>query len=83
MGNMSFSTWSEVMAAARNGEPLHYRAPLDPHPLRLTKGTGPYHYEARTRTIRIWPPGSAGRGKFRTADPFTADAGHLERFSRG
>ncbi len=80
---MSFSSWSEVMSAARAGEPLHYKAPLDPHSLRLTAGSGPYHYKALGRTIRIWPPGSAGRGKFRTADPFTADAGHLARFSRG
>ncbi len=71
------------MGAARRGEALHYRAPLDCVATKLTPGKGPYHYAARVRTIRIWPPGSVGRGRFRTADPFTADKHHLDRFERG
>ena len=77
-----FSSWDEVLRAAKNGETLHYRAPLDPRALALTPGKGPYHYTVKAKTIRIWPPGSSGRGKFRTADPFTADRGHLARFER-
>jgi len=84
---VSFAAWAAVLAYARTGGPLFYRAPLDLRPTRLipaTPGTPrvPYTYEARPRTIRIFPPGCIGRGTRRTADPFTADAAHLDRFSR-
>lgn len=71
-----FSTWSDVLAYARTGAPLYYHAPMDAFPVRI------FHFKVRARTIRIWPPGSQGRGRMRTADPFTADKGHLNRFRR-
>jgi hypothetical protein len=69
-----FARWIDVLAHARNGGALYYHAPLDCSPVRLTD------FQVKARTIRIWPLGSRGRGKGRTADPFTADAGHLDRF---
>jgi hypothetical protein len=76
-----FHSWPELMTYARAGGPLFYKAPMDHRATRLTKGHGtPNSYEVRPRTLRIWPPGSVGRGRSRTADPFTADAGHLSRF---
>lgn len=76
-----FHSWSELMTYARAHGPLFYQAPMDHRATRLTPGHGtPNSYEVRARTIRIWPPGSVGRGRSRTADPFTADAGHLSRF---
>lgn len=81
-----FATWAEVMAHARAGKPLYYRAPLDVRAMRFTQHAPGGHvlctYIARARTIRMWPPGSTGRGRYRTSDPFTADASHLSRFSR-
>jgi hypothetical protein len=83
MNLVAFKSWPEVLAYARTGGPLYYQAPMDQRPTMLRPGSGtPYSYEAKARSIRIWPPGSTGRGRSRTADPFTADAGHLERFSR-
>jgi hypothetical protein len=72
---LAFNSWAEVLAYAAKGGPLFYHAPLDTKPV-------PIRYEARARTIRIFPPGSSGRGRMRTADPFTADSGHLDRFRR-
>lgn len=80
-----FQSWPEVLAYARTGAPLYYQAPMDHRATRLSpkKEQGEERvYEARDRTIRIWPSGSAGRGRNRTSDPFTADAGHLDRFRR-
>ena len=79
----TYRSWHEVMQDARAGETLFYHAPLDRFPVRLTKGSGgPYTYEVMARGVRIYPPGSSGRGKQRTSDPFTANAEHLERFRR-
>jgi hypothetical protein len=76
-----FRSWADVIAYARTGAPLYYSAPLDRRPVRLNPGRNmPYSYEVRARTIRVWPPGSVGRGRFRTSDPFTADREHLSRF---
>jgi len=75
-----FATWADVLAAAKAGEPLYYKAPLDVRAIAFHPGRGEYRYEARARTIRMWPPGSVGRGRWRTSDPFTANAGHLDRF---
>lgn len=80
---VSFSSWPDVLAYARTGGDLYYQAPLNYRPVRLRPGKNQtLTYEVRARSIRIWPPGSIGRGRSRTADPFTADAGHLDRFSR-
>lgn len=84
MNAIAFKSWPEVLASAKRGEALFYQAPLDRFPVTLTPANGspgPYRYEARARTIRIYPPGCFGRGKLRTSDPFSADAGHLSRFS--
>jgi hypothetical protein len=82
---MPFASWRDVLEWAASGRPLFYKAPLDHKTVRLWQGkpsaTGAF-YEVRPRTIRIFPPGSTARGKYRTADPFTADAGHLDRFLR-
>jgi hypothetical protein len=80
-----FASWADVLAAAKAGENLYYRAPLDHRPTQLIPRSHSGQercYEARARSIRIWPPGSTGRGRWRTADPFTADAGHFNRFSK-
>jgi hypothetical protein len=80
-----FADWAAVLAAAARGERLYYQAPLDVRPTLVRPANGertPYTYEARARTLRIYPPGCVGRGRLRTSDPFTADAGHLDRFTR-
>jgi hypothetical protein len=81
------ASWADVLANAKSGVDLYYWAPLDHRPVRLrysTPGGGTPivvpAYEPHARTIRIWPYGSVGRGRMRTADPFTADAKHLDRF---
>jgi hypothetical protein len=81
-----FTSWADVLAYAQTGEPIYYKAPMDRYPARLTpsnpKARSPFTYQAQTRTIKVWPSGSVGRGRNRTADPFSADAGHLDRFLR-
>lgn len=82
---VGFSSWREVLDYAGTGAPLYYKAPMDHRATRLRPVDGtpfPPCYEVRARTIKIWPYGSVGRGRNRTADPFTADSGHLGRFSR-
>lgn len=88
-GFTSFGSWPEVLAYAATREPLYYWAPMDHRPVRMVSSTpgggSPIvvpAYEPRKRSIRIWPSGSLGRGRMRTADPFTAGAGHLDRFYR-
>lgn len=84
-GRVPFATWADVLAYAHAGGSLYYKAPLDLQPTHLTKAgkaRSARTYEARARTIRICPPGCIGRGRSRRSDPFTADAGHLDRFSR-
>lgn len=78
-----FTSWPEVLAYAKTGGPLYYQAPMDRSPARFLPGKGEvFGYVAGARTIKMWPPGSVGRGSRRTSDPFSADAGHLDRFSR-
>jgi len=84
-GLAPFTAWKDVLFDSQLGEPFYYWAPMDARPVRfIARSNGsaptPGTYEARARTIRIWPPGSVGRGRYRTSDPFTADAGHLDRF---
>lgn len=80
----SFAAWKDVLAWCKAGKDVYYQAPMSPEPVKLraasTSGPAPYTYELRARSLRIFPPGSIGRGRMRTADPFTADAGHLDRF---
>ena len=80
-----FATWDDVLMAAKLGAELYYQAPLDVKPTRFTPVTNrsvrvEQTYELRVRTIRIFPPGFVGRGRYRTSDPFTADVEHLPRF---
>jgi hypothetical protein len=82
-----FKTWADVLAAARTGETLLYKAPMNVRPTtlrRLVEGDkwSTNVYEPKARSIRVIPYGARGRGRMRTADPFTADAGHLDRFLR-
>ena len=74
--------WKEVMVLAHAGHPLFYKAPMNHRAVRLTPGKHAFGYEVRWRTLRIYPSGSIGRGRARTSDPFTADAGHADRFVR-
>jgi hypothetical protein len=66
----SFSTWSDVIDAARRGDRLWYQAPLDrsPHSILVVK-------VFKNDRIRIDPLSNE-------ADKFTADAGHLSRFRK-
>lgn len=85
MNLAGFNTWHDVLAWARAGKPLYYHAPLNVSPVRLWPGVpvrGSAFYTVRPRTIRITPADAHGRGKERMADPFTADAKHLDRFRR-
>jgi len=73
-----FSVWADVLAYVRksaNGA-IWYQAPLDARPV-LVKAT----CRPNGRTVRIAPWGFWRRGQ-RPFDPFTADAGHLDRFRR-
>lgn len=64
-----FSSWSEVVDAAKRGARLWYHAPLDRNPVRVQ-----IDRVFKNGKIRIAKPS-------RDADAFTADAGHLDRFS--
>jgi len=85
-----FSSWNDVLAYAHGGGPLYYQAPMDARPTKLNQcykhvarqPCAPYTYAVRGKTIRIFPPGSNRRPSDPDrADPFTADKGHLDRFS--
>lgn len=76
MPRVAFDSWEAVMAYAREGRPLWYQPPMDRFAKCFTAApTGAWTYSARSHTIRMMP--------YRVhADPFVADAGHLDRFSR-
>lgn len=65
-----FSSWDEVLAAARRGDWLAYQAPLDRQPRSI-------HVDKvyKNGRVRIDPLSNQ-------ADKFTADKGHLDRFFR-
>jgi hypothetical protein len=65
-----FSSWNEVLAAARRGDWLAYQAPMDSAPRSI-------HVDKvyKNGSIRIDPLSNQ-------ADKFTANAGHLSRFRR-
>jgi hypothetical protein len=66
----TFSTWDEVLAAARRGEQLWYQAPLDRSP----------RYVA---VVKVFKNGKLRIDPLsRDADNFNADAGHLLRFRK-
>ena len=71
-----FETWDQVLEYVTKGKcsldscGIYYQAPMDYRPvLVLAKRRG------NGRKVRIIPPGLL-------ADPFWADAGHLDRFLR-
>lgn len=65
-----FATWGDVLDAARRGEDLWYRAPLDRQP-------------ASVRVVKVFKNGGIRIDPMsRDADNFTADEGHLDRFRK-
>lgn len=81
----SFDTWVDVMSWARRNLPLYYQAPMNIYPVRLWREAptrAHATYIVRARTLRITSSDAVGRGRLRTADPFTADKDHLDRFLR-
>ncbi len=66
----SFDSWADVLAAASQGVRLFYHAPMDYRPVAIT--TASAGGKARNK-IKVFPPTN-------DADPFVADAGHLDRF---
>jgi hypothetical protein len=66
----SFTTWDEVLNAARRGDRLWYQAPLDrsPHSIIVEK-------IYKNGKLRINPLSNQ-------VDKFNADAGHLARFRK-
>lgn len=65
---ISFASWQDVLLHVRKALPTYYQAPLDPKPVRVTATL------RRGQKVHVVPPSLSG------ADPFIADAGHLERF---
>lgn len=65
----TFTSWREVLIHVMAGKPVWYQAPLDYRPVRVRT-----HPTAGNK-LRVFPP--AG-----DADPFVADAGHVDRFRR-
>ncbi len=77
-----FTSWKEVLDHAQH-RAIWYQVPLNPKPVRLwheSPTRAHTTYTVQARTIRITPPDAIGRGHQRTADPFTANKDHLDRF---
>jgi hypothetical protein len=68
-----FESWQAVIEHVQADRPVYYHAPFDFRPARV--GARLNSPKASRRTIRIDPMS-------RDADPFTADAAHLDRFCR-
>lgn len=64
----TFETWAEVLAHVSADRPIWYQAPLDWRPVRVE-----CHLLRGGQRVRVVPPSA-------DVDPFTADAGHLQRF---
>ena len=76
---LSFATWRDVLVHVQASKPIFYQAPLDFRPVRVRVLL---HRHARRGTqgivlsatvLRVYPPTN-------DADPFFADARHLDRF---
>lgn len=65
-----FATWAAVLEHVGAGKATWYQAPLDTRAVRVRVGL-----RRRGTRVRVTPPGG-------DCDPFTADAGHLDRFRR-
>ncbi len=66
---VGFNSWSDVIAAAMRGEQMWCTAALDIHPTQVVVRV------FKNGKIRVVPLSNQGY-------PFTADAGHLNRFLR-
>lgn len=62
-----FDTWANLLAHVSYGAPVHYHAPLDTHPTRVTITAF-----FKNGKLRVEPTSSM--------PTFTADETHLERF---
>lgn len=67
-GFATFPTWDDVLAHVASGADVHYHAPLNHRPVLIKAAV-------KGKGVRVTPYAS-------DCDPFTADAGHLERFKR-
>lgn len=63
----TFDTWRDVLVHVIAGSPIYYQAPLDARPVLVRVQL------TRGNKVRVFPPST-------DCDPFTADAGHLDRF---
>lgn len=66
---VTFGTWAELLDHIAAGYTLFYQAPLDYNPAQVSV------VERRDGQLRVTPI-------YRSADPFTADTGHLDRFRK-
>lgn len=72
----TFETWPTLLAHVRACLPVYYQAPMDPRPVRVrVQFLGSRFLTGEYKQIRVFPPSH-------DCDPFTADAGHLDRFRR-
>ena len=78
-GMRSFVAWSELLDYIGRGEPVYYQAPMDPRARRIDVKI--LRRKRVPSLVRVSPFGYWPRGS-RPFDPFTADAGHLDRFRR-
>jgi hypothetical protein len=67
----AFQTWREVLVHVQAGKPVWYQAPMDYRPIPVR---AQIRGRAHSVVLRVYPPIS------QDADPFTADARHLDRF---
>lgn len=65
----AFTSWAQLFAHIGGGYPLWYQAPMDDRPVQVSA------VRWKDGKVRVYPI-------YTEADPFTADAGHLERFRR-
>jgi hypothetical protein len=72
-GRDGFSSMLEVIAHLRAGLPLYYKAPLSYRAARIDNVARPFGKNRIYIRANLLD---------RDSDPFTADAGHLDRFRR-
>lgn len=67
-GYKAFESWADVLTHVQSGQTVYYHAPMDLHPSAVQA-------VVKGGNIRVFPLS-------KSADPFTADNGHLDRFRR-
>jgi hypothetical protein len=73
VGGEGFNSMAEVIAHLRTGRPLYYKAPMSYSAARIDNVARPFgKNRIYIRADRL----------DRDSDPFTAGAGHLDRFRR-